>query len=417
MLTHLLHLHHDLDKVTVGGASIPRRADLRRMRQERHAKLQAQLDAQDVGALVLLGTNAVSYATGAAAPAADSSRAAILRAVAVVVRGDPAPHVFTPYAEGAPEELPADHLHGPLYPDLDDAPLATRSILTELLATCGRLAIDDVPYPLRPLLGGAELVPAAPIMAPAKIVKTADELACIHEAQRINELAMVDAQRALRPGVRQTDLSACFLRRAYELGIDTNAIDPIWQVMPPYLAAGPWTTHGSVAFPTPTTDRFLREGDVLWVDSGVTYQGYASDFGRTWVVAADPRPTARQRAQFERWCDVMSAVLELCKPGVSSLELTRAATAANEGVKPWIEHFYLGHGVGTESAEMPLVGTDLGDAFDEQQMLTPGTVLVLEPAIWDDGAAGYRSEEVIAITDDGWVALSDHPYDPFGEAP
>jgi hypothetical protein len=40
-------------------------------------------------------------------------------------------------------------------------------------------------------------------------------------------------------------------------------------------------------------------------------------------------------------------------------------------------------------------------------------VLVLEPVIWDDGAAGYRSEEVFAITDDGWVGLSSHPYDPF----
>jgi hypothetical protein len=31
---------------------------------------------------------------------------------------------------------------------------------------------------------------------------------------------------------------------------------------------------------------------------------------------------------------------------------------------------------------------------------------VLEPVIWDDGAAGYRAEEVVAITDDGWAPLS-----------
>ncbi len=63
---------------------------------------------------------------------------------------------------------------------------------------------------------------------------------------------------------------------------------------------------------------------------------------------------------------------------------------------------------------MPLIGTDLGDAFDEGQVLAPGMVLVLEPVIWDDGAAGYRSEDIVAVTDDGWMPLSDHPYDPFG---
>jgi Xaa-Pro dipeptidase len=152
---------------------------------------------------------------------------------------------------------------------------------------------------------------------------------------------------------------------------------------------------------------------VIWVDTGISYEGYASDFGRTWIVGADPRPDPRQQAQFRRWQEVMAAVLERCKPGATALELGRAAIAANDGVKPWIEHFYLAHGVGVDSAEMPLVGTDLGDAFDERMVLQPGMVLVLEPVIWDEGAAGYRSEDIVAVTDDGWEPLSAHPYDPF----
>jgi hypothetical protein len=39
---------------------------------------------------------------------------------------------------------------------------------------------------------------------------------------------------------------------------------------------------------------------------------------------------------------------------------------------------------------------------------------VFEPVIWDEGAGGYRSEDIVAVTDDGWTALSDFPYDPFG---
>ena len=58
-----------------------------------------------------IGTSAVAYATGADAPGCDSGRAALLRPVAVVVAGDPSPHLFTPYPEGAPPELPGDHLH------------------------------------------------------------------------------------------------------------------------------------------------------------------------------------------------------------------------------------------------------------------------------------------------------------------
>jgi Xaa-Pro dipeptidase len=63
---------------------------------------------------------------------------------------------------------------------------------------------------------------------------------------------------------------------------------------------------------------------------------------------------------------------------------------------------------------MPLIGTDLGPAFDDSIVLAPGMVLVIEPAIWDDGAGGYRSEDIVAVTDDGWAALSDYTYAPFG---
>ena len=42
-------------------------------------------------------------------------------------------------------------------------------------------------------------------------------------------------------------------------------------------------------------------------------------------------------------------------------------------------------------------------------------VLVLEPLVWEDGASGYRAEEVIAITEDGLISLTDYPYDPYGD--
>jgi Xaa-Pro aminopeptidase len=215
-------------------------------------------------------------------------------------------------------------------------------------------------------LPGVDWVDAADVVSAAKLTKTPDEVACIRNAQLLNELAMVDALRVLRPGVRQIDLSAAFLRRVFELGASANSIDPIWQVMAPARELGPWTLHGDRAHPTVTTDRFRRAGDIICVDAGINWQGYASDYGRTWITGVDPVPNAKQQAHFRRWRSVVDAALDILKPGVSALQLGKVAIEANDGVRPWIDHFYLAHGIGTDSAEMPLIGTDLGAQFDER---------------------------------------------------
>jgi Xaa-Pro aminopeptidase len=40
-------------------------------------------------------------------------------------------------------------------------------------------------------------------------------------------------------------------------------------------------------------------------------------------------------------------------------------------------------------------------------------VFVLEPIAWADGTGGYRSEEIVAVTDDGYELLSDFHYEPY----
>src|SRR5262249_57078887 len=135
-------------------------------------------------------------------------------------------------------------------------------------------------------------------------------------------------------------------------------------------------------------------------------------FGRTWLVGGNPTP--RQQAQFEKWQEIMTAVLGVARAGATAGDLARAATAANGGSRPWLPHFYLGHGIGVNAAEMPMIGTDLGDEFDETFVLQAGMVLVLEPVVWEDGTGGYRSEEVLVITDEGRIKLTDYPYDPYG---
>lgn len=392
--------------------------DLPRMRRQRYSRLQTEMGRRDIPALLVFGSGAVQYAAGPSVISADSGRAAHLRTAALVLAGDDQPHLFTSYPEGAPPELVPDHVHPPLYTESDQGVADLADILSALSpGGLDRLAVDDLSGPMYRLaprvLERTELVDASRLLGPARLIKTSDELGCIRHAQRINEVAMHEVQAAMVPGIRQTELTGMLLRRAFELGATGNGIDPIWQVMAPTRKGGPYTTHGDVAFPLVTTDRVLDEGEVIWVDTGVHYHGYASDFGRTWIVGHEPRATARQRDQYRRWRDVVAATLAEVRPGSTGSDLTAAARAVVGGRTPWLPHFYLIHGLGTESAEAPMIGTDMGPEHDAALVLQPGMVLVLEPVIWDDGYAGYRSEDIVAVTEDGWVGLSDYPYDPY----
>ena len=49
-----------------------------------------------------------------------------------------------------------------------------------------------------------------------------------------------------------------------------------------------------------------------------------------------------------------------------------------------------------------MIGTDLGQEFDDNFVFPAGMVLVLEPVVWEDGTGGYRSEEIVVITEDGY---------------
>ena len=392
--------------------------DLARMRRERLAKVQQGMADGGFDALVLSENSAVRYATGAEMMNVEISRNAYDPTIAVVLPNG-LPHLFTPYPEGAPPELPADHVHGPLLVEFDEGVAALAGALADLVgAGALHVGFDDLSAAeleqLPTLAPTMTIGDAGTVLAPAKILKTDDEVECIRRAQAINELAMYDVYAGLRPGVRQTDLSGIFLRRIFELGASANMVDPIWNAMARSIASGPFTVHGDVAFPLNSTDRILRQDDLLMVDTGMLYEGYASDFGRTWIVGRDT-PSARQHDQFKRWKDVIARVLAITRPGTTGLELNRAGRAEEHTRRPWLDHFYLIHGIGTDSAEMPLIGTDLGEEFDESIVLAPGMVMVLEPVIWDDGDGGYRSEEVVVVTDNGYRCLSRFPYMPFEE--
>lgn len=381
-----------------------------RMRAERRARLREQMRAQGVDALVLLGPTNLEY-VGVRQPCADAMRMHYEPVLVVFGANDPV-HVRTRFADGVHA---ADEVAPPIAVETEAGVRSLATLVRDLAGPGSRVGVDEYTSAMLNTLAkelvGIELVDASMVTGAARITKTADEIECLREAQRINEAAMFDVERALVPGVRQNELTAIFLQRIFEMGATANVIDPIWSLTPRSIAASSHTANADVGFPLASDDRFLREDDLILCDTGMTWNGYHSDFGKTWLCSLDPRPSPELRDCYRQWQDVYAAVTDVIRPGASCGDLVRAAQRVEQ--KFGLSHFYLGHGIGADSAEMPFIGSDLGLAFDDTIELAEGMTFVLEPVVWRDGVGGYRSEEMVAVTADGFERLSRYGYSPF----
>ncbi|CAJ1508981.1 M24 family metallopeptidase [[Mycobacterium] holstebronense] len=388
--------------VAAGGVEIAEAPDRARLRRETGGRLRAAMAERGIDALVLLGNDAVTYATGTSWRPGDAGLSHIDRPIAVVLADDPLPHLFAPERNAWESDLAADHLHPPAFLECDEGVDQFARVIAELIPGTAVVGVDECTGAMRRaqqrLFAARRPVDAAQVVNAAKLTKTADELSYIRTACQITGRVMAEVRARLSPGVGQRDLSAHFLRRAFECGADAIMLEPIWQVRP-----GELSTTGS--------GRELSVGDVVWSDASISYGGYCSAFGHTWLVGADPTP--RQQAQFRQWHAVLAAVLDVTRAGATAGELARVATAANGGRRPWLPHGHLGHGLGVTAGEAPMIGTDLGAEFDENFVFEPGMVLVLEPRVWQDGSGGYRRKHVVVVTEDGFLSLTDDPEAPY----
>jgi Xaa-Pro aminopeptidase len=143
--------------------------------------------------------------------------------------------------------------------------------------------------------------------------------------------------------------------------------------------------------------------------------GCFADMTRTFVVGEVPA----ELAEWHRLTrEVLEQVIAGVRPGVSAHALHRGAAELfrahghatfidkQDGV-PLEEGFYhaLGHGVGLEVHELPI----LGDV--ERDTLVAGDVLALEPGTYRQGYGGVRLEDLVLVTEDGAERLTRHPYD------
>ena len=142
--------------------------------------------------------------------------------------------------------------------------------------------------------------------------------------------------------------------------------------------------------------------------------GCYSDMTRTFCVGEPPE----ELVEYHRLClEALERVLGAIRPGVTGKELHRLAadvfsdagypTQLTKGPDEVLdEGFYhsLGHGVGLEVHEQPMLGRTGGE-------LVAGDVVAVEPGCYRKGFGGCRLEDLVLVTEDGAERLTEFPYD------
>lgn len=235
---------------------------------------------------------------------------------------------------------------------------------------------------LRELFGGLELWPMPPWLLEMRAVKDVAEQALIRKALKITEQALSRLWGVLEPGWTELQ-AATYLERAF---VDLGAEGPSFATI---MAAGP---NGALPHAEPGK-RKIKERDLLVIDCGARYNGYAADITRTWL-ATSPRPWQREIYKVVR--EAQLAALEGLKPGLSGREADRQARAVIEkaGYGRYFGHA-LGHGVGLAVHEAP----SLSPRSDHT--LRPGMIMTIEPGIYLPGRGGVRLEQMALITENG----------------
>ncbi|MBI4247272.1 MAG: M24 family metallopeptidase [Candidatus Rokubacteria bacterium] len=110
----------------------------------------------------------------------------------------------------------------------------------------------------------------AAAMLAARRIKNRDEIECLRTAATISDAMFGAVARAVRPGVKESELCGIAHKTAYDLGAR--------------IYSGVFVTSGPFAWPNPRdeSDRIIRAGEVLYMDTyNLSYLGYKSCVYRT----------------------------------------------------------------------------------------------------------------------------------------
>ncbi|MCQ8892853.1 MAG: aminopeptidase P family protein [Candidatus Methanosuratincola sp.] len=226
--------------------------------------------------------------------------------------------------------------------------------------------------------GEFELEPLRGLIERMRESKDADEIAAIERAQSINDRAFEKAVGNLREGMSELEIAAELEYYLRKEGEESFAFETI-------VASGP---RGVYPHGMPSARRPSR-GDAVVIDFGAKLCGYCSDMTRTIFFG---NPDGETRRAYEAVKEAQERAIEIARDGISGREVDAVARGVLErlGLGKYFVHG-LGHGVGIEIHEAPVVGPSNMSPFE------PGNVITIEPGAYLPGKFGIRIEDLLVI--------------------
>jgi Xaa-Pro aminopeptidase len=223
-----------------------------------------------------------------------------------------------------------------------------------------------------------EFAPLGRAVEELRVVKDEEEIAAIATACRLSCEAFDGVLPSIRPGVTERQLAIALERRMVDLGADEPAFATI-------VATGP---NGAIPHHVPG-GREVAVGDLVTMDLGARYDGYHADMTRTVAVG---ETAGWQRDIYQLVAAAQQAGIAAARPGARVADVDAAARdlikAGGHG-----GHFGhgLGHGVGLEIHEAPLLHHDGTGTLRDRVLIT------VEPGIYLPGEGGVRIEDTLVV--------------------
>jgi len=230
-----------------------------------------------------------------------------------------------------------------------------------------------------------------------RLIKSPTEIALLRQAIDLSLDAHMAAFKMMRPGLWEYQVAAKMVELHAMGGSEAEAYAPI-------VGAGP----NSTALHYDNLGRRIQDGDIVVMDVGAQYSGYAADITRT--VPANGKFTPRQREIYEIVLGAQNAALAALKPGADMCRKGKMSLfkisydyinshGKDQNGKPLGQYFI--HGLGHN------IGLDVHDPGDSCKPLMPGQVVTMEPGIYiPEESLGIRIEDDVLITETGYELLS-----------
>ncbi|MBW1769719.1 MAG: type I methionyl aminopeptidase [Deltaproteobacteria bacterium] len=220
------------------------------------------------------------------------------------------------------------------------------------------------------------------------ILKSPSEIEKIRQSNVIVAEILEILRQKVEPGTNTLELDQI----SEELALDRDAKPAFkgYRGYPYSLCASvnQQVVHG---FPS---KRPLKEGDILSMDFGISYQGYYGDAAVT-VPVGKVSPVAQQLMATTK--EALFSGIEQAAPGKRLSDISHAIQSRAEAVGFSVVRQFVGHGIGKALHEDPQVPN-----YGKPGMgirLKPGMVIAIEPMV---NAGGYE----VKTLDDGWTTVT-----------